>query len=191
MAEINSSVYLYNNCSGLTTYLFSNKYLTSQYPLSIAGIQFTDFNNNDILPENYITTFTNMTETPVAITSQNLYNNFIPTNTTLKTSQYPQIGTPTNIYSQIENSYIFTFKQPKILKSVRIKNKTNGSQYNLNYSNLYIYGYDGLNPNQEKLIKVISLNNFEPNPHYTIPTNFFINTLSTSVQADPMTVNIQ
>ncbi len=190
-SESNSAFYPTSLCSSVTTYLWSNKFLTSRYPLTIAGLRFTDTNNNYILPVNYFTTSINMTETPVAITSENLYNNFTPTDATLKTTQYPQIGLSINNVNPTDYAYVFTFKEPKIVKSVQIKNITKPGQFYLNYSNLYVYGFDSLNPNQEKLIKVISLNNFEPNPHYTIPTNFFINILPTVVQADPMIVNIQ
>ena len=64
----------------------------------------------------------------------------------------------------MEQSYTFNFTTPQLIKNIIITNRMDGSYNSINYSTLLIHGKSN---GKEILLKTISLNAFENNPHYT------------------------
>jgi len=149
----------------------------SLYPLHIAGIQFIDVNNKAIEPydsltqRGYYTLSTINMEQGVGsvINTKNLFdvsgNNFVGK----------------GILNQKTHVYEFIFSTPQLIKNIIITNRKDGWQDAINYSTLLIYG-NKVN-NNEILLKTISLNDFDQNPHYS-KGNFFIKDVTTSILND-------
>ncbi len=196
-ANIYSKSFFTGTCS-LSYFLDHNHYNNlGLYPLHISGIKFKDNNNIDILPNNYITSTINIDSpaTPTTTTTTPSYSD-IPTSENLyynlNTPYFDYIGSGSSIINLLttvffEHVYTFTFTLPKIVNTVYLGNRSTCCQNKLNYATLYIYGIDPISQS-EKLLKTISINNFDKNTHYTVPTNFFINS---TTRPQPLIINIQ
>ena len=140
----------------------------SKYPLHIAGIQFKDIQNNLIQPQNnYTLVTTNMVynhnpSNAISSSSLSAINLFNESDS----SNFTGVGTGSN-----RHAYEFNFTQPQLIKNITITNRKDSNQNCINYSTLLIYGKVN---NTETLLKTISLNGFDQNPHYN-RGNFFTN----------------
>jgi hypothetical protein len=157
------------------------------YPLHIAGIKFKDINDKDINYSNYETKFNNMTQTKttknsIFSTGSTTHTGAELTNINLYNESNKDNFTGIGLDASGTQSYEFIFTQPTIVKTISITNRKDSHQSALLYSTLFLYGKDG--NNKEILLKTISLNNTDKNPHYE-PGKFFSENMNT-----PLTINL-
>jgi len=146
-----------------------------KHPLHIAGIQFKDISGNDIKPyrtnDGWVTKIANYT-----LSIKNMEQGW---GSDITTSSFEDVSKVIKFVGKgnnhMEQSYTFNFTTPQLIKNIIITNRKDtfyntitqrveGYYNSINYSTLLIYGKSN---GKEILLKTISLNAFENNPHYT------------------------